>query len=180
VPREFDFRTQMLLSSDTTASSDVSQVLLAQIPGAVGVERATALADLHGTDYWVVLANGKRLSIDAKVRTRDRFDDDLALETWSVIEQRVVGWTRDAMKQTDYVLWLWKDTGRWRLVPFVLLCAAFQSRWEVWSATYQTAQQRTLRRDGTSYHSECVFVPTRAVWQAIYQDNAQPKARRAA
>lgn len=180
MPRDYDFHDQLRMSSDATASSDVASVLLKQIPGAVSVERATAWEDRHGTDYWVTLRSGKRVSVDAKVRKADRYDDDLALETWSVVEQKVVGWTRNPLKQTDYVLWLWKDTGRWRLVPFLMLCAAFEKRWQIWSIVHQTAQQRTTRRDGTHYHSECVFVPTRDIWEAIYRDNVPSIARSAA
>ena len=38
---------------------------------------------------------------------------DIALETWSVIEKLKIGWTRDLNKRSDYVLWFWLDTKRW-------------------------------------------------------------------
>lgn len=180
MPRNFEFMTQLRMSSEATASSDVSGILLKEVPGAVSVEQATTSDDRQGTDYWVTLQNGKRLSVDAKIRTEDRFGDDLALETWSVVEQQVVGWSRDHMKQTDYVLWLWKDTGRWRLVPFIMLCSSFARRWMHWSQKYKVANQRTTRPNGSCYHSQCVFVPTRVLWAAIYRDSTPDALRRAA
>ena len=185
MPHDFDFNAQLRMSSDATASTDVCAVLLAEIPGAIGVERANDLDDRRGIDYWVTLLNGKRVAVDAKVRSKDRMladgsGDDLALETWSVIEHQVVGWSRDPMKQTDYVLWLWKDTGRWRLVPFLMLCTAFSRRWVTWSKRYGAHTQTTARQNGTVYRSECVFVPTRTVWAAMHADNVRHAAARAA
>ena len=145
-------------------------MLCQNVPGAVRVEKASEQEDKKGTDWWIILSNGDRLAVDCKVRESDwaqRGHDDLALETWSVIEANVPGWTRSEKKRTDYILWLWKETGRWCLIPFPMLCKVFSLRWEEWSKTYKVAKQRTpgLR----PYHSECVFVPRRIVWAEIYR-----------
>ena len=81
-------------------------------------------------------------------------------------EKRVVGWTRDAKKRTDYVLWFWQDTKRWCLIPFPMLCGVFSDKWQEWASMYKTRKQYTPGRD---YHSECVFVPRKEVWAAIYR-----------
>jgi len=172
MPTDTTFAAQLRMSDAGSTQTDVSAVLMAEVPGALRVDRANSADDRTGTDYWVTLCSEKRISVDTKVRSKDFGADDLALETWSVVERGVVGWTRDTRKQTDYVLWLWRDTGRWRLVPFLMLCAAFARRWERWAESYKTATQATVRRDGTTFHSQVVFVPRVVVWRAIYQDNA--------
>jgi ribose-phosphate pyrophosphokinase len=74
------------------------------------------LVELVITDS--IALNGKKSS---KIKVRDEdwafkpgrnAADDLALETWSVIEKQVIGWTRNQSKMTDYVLWFWRDRRR--------------------------------------------------------------------
>ena len=126
------------------------------------------------------MVGGKMLGVDAKVREIDWAathpeEDDLALETWSVIEKQKVGWTRDESKRCDYILWLWTDSKRFCLVPFPMLCAAFKVRWREWKKIYKVRQQKTPWHGG-EYHSECVFVDRNEVWREIYrQCNGQTK-----
>lgn len=173
-PREYGFQERLLFSHGQSTNVTVQDVLLAEIPGAVTCESASLSEDKNGTDWWVHRHNGRSLSVDCKIRKEDWSvkpapygSDDLALETYSVIESKVVGWTRNADKQTDYILWLWLDTGRWCLVPFPLLCAVFADKWAEWRGLYKTRKQKTTqgRRE---WHSECVFVPRRIVWREIY------------
>lgn len=168
--RESYFLDDLMMSAGTSKGEAVADVLLGHIPNAVQVTQADTEDDKQGVDYWVILANDHRLAVDVKVRTEDYYRkrgvDDLALETWSVIDSKV-GWTRDPDKRTDYVLWMWQDTGRWCLIPFHLLCAVFQDKWRQWKMAYKTSRQRTHNRNG-SWVSECVFVPRVAVWRSIY------------
>lgn len=143
---------------------------MVEIPGACKAFSAHEANDRNGTDWWVEHRSGRFLSIDCKVREVDWAathprEDDLALETWSVVEKRVVGWTRNGNKRSDYILWLWMDTGRWCLVPFPMLCRVMELYWQRWVHYYKTRQQFTKARN---YHSECVFVPRREVWAKIY------------
>jgi len=172
-PNEYDFDQQLLMSSGHAASVDVRDVLLSAIPGALDAHAAAKENDRLGVDWWVEMTNAKHLAVDAKVREEDwaathPYEDDLALETWSVVEKGIVGWTRDTNKRCDYVLWLWKETGRYCLIPFPMLCGVFAEHWEVWRDEYKVSTQRT-RRNGSEYHSECVFVPRREVWARIYE-----------
>lgn len=143
------------------------------VPGAIQVSQASAADDRKGTDWWIDLSNTKRLSVDCKVREKDCIveyhADDIALETWSVMEKNIIGWTRNPEKETDYILWLWKDTGRWLLIPFSLLCGVFIDNWESWKNEYKTAIQKTTERGIVKWHSECVFVDRRTVWAEIYR-----------
>lgn len=175
-PREYTFSDRMRMSSGVAESASVEEILLSQIPGAVAVYRANASDDRNGTDWWVetIGHDGEnRISVDAKVRSVDyakRGRDDLALETWSVVDESP-GWTRDPRKATDYVLWLWMDTGRWCLVPFAMLCAVFVKSWQAWRSRYGAHRQRTPSngRFSRDWCSECVFVPRLVVWRAIYE-----------
>ena len=170
-PHEYGFEERMTMSSGLSANTDVSRVLLEQIPGAVNATQAASVNDRQGVDWWVELSTARHLGIDAKVREEDwapKGKDDLALETWSVVEKNVIGWTRDANKRCDYILWLWKDTGRFCLIPFPMLCRVFELNWSAWAHKYQLNQQYTKRQNG-GYHSECVFVPRRDVWAEIYR-----------
>jgi hypothetical protein len=170
MPLEYEFDERLGLSQGVSAGANVADILRSNMPSVVAVHAAHESNDRNGTDYWAETSNGKMLSVDCKIRTADwapKGEDDIALETWSVVEKQVVGWTRDRKKQTDYVLWLWTDTGRWCLVPFPMLCRVFEQNWKIWKQQYKTKQQFTPNHGG--YHSECTFVPRREVWAEIYR-----------
>jgi hypothetical protein len=176
MPREYAFDERMQMSQGISATRDIKTILMANIPGTRRVETANQDDDRHGTDYWVYHERGEPYSVDIKVRDEDwafkpgrNAADDLALETWSVIEKQVIGWTRNQSKMTDYVLWFWRDSGRWCLVPFAMLCAVMQENWESWRRQFKTCRQHTPREFNNGYHSECVFVPRREVWATIYK-----------
>lgn len=173
MPREYGFGERYAMSQGVASSRDVANILLAEIPGAVRVSAAHPTNDRQGVDWWVELSTARHLAVDAKVREEDWAaahpnDDDLALESWSVVEERVPGWTRSPEKRCDYVLWLWKDTARFCLVPFPMLCRVFSRDWQELTRRHKVARQFTPR-GGSGYHSECVFVPRREVWARIYQ-----------
>ena len=169
----YDFDQQLAMSQGRSATRDVREILLTEVPGALAAHPAATENDRNGTDWWVEHASGRHLSIDCKVRDVDwrathPAEDDLALESWSVTEAKKVGWTRDPAKRTDYILWLWLDTGRWCLVPFPMLCTVFVEHWERWRSQYKTRVQES-NRGNSVWHSECIFVPRREVWAAIYR-----------
>jgi len=164
----YEFDEQLRMSEGVANTVNVSDILLSQIPGAKIVSKANKTDDRNGTDWWVEMASGQRLSIDAKIRRQDFGKNDLALEIWSVMESNRIGWTRDPSKRTDYVLWFWRDTQRFCLLPFTMLCKVFQEHWQEWAREYKCAKQHTPNRNG-GYHSECVYVPIRTVWAAIYK-----------
>lgn len=167
--RDFLFEERLIMSQGVATSASIESVLVQNIPGAVSAHRASQADDRSGTDWWVKMPSGHLLSVDCKVRQEDwlakKGVDDLALEYWSVKEQNIVGWTLRTDKRTDYVLWLWKDTGRWCLIPFAMLCRVFRDNKPRWCEEYRTAEQTT----GGRYTSACVFVPRREVWAAIYR-----------
>ena len=170
---EYGFNERLRMSSGVAAAATVRDVLLMQVPGALNIVPAASANDRLGVDWWVEMRGARHLAVDAKIRERDwaadnPHEDDLALETWSVVENGVPGWTRDPDKRCDYILWIWRDTGRFCLIPFPMLCAVFSTHWQRWRGLYKTRQQFTPRPGG-GYHSECVFVPRREVWAEIYR-----------
>jgi hypothetical protein len=166
----YDFSERLKMSCGHSASKDVFAILTNNIPSALNAFPAHSKNDRQGTDWWIECRNGNFLSVDCKVRSKDyAVEDDLALETWSVIESGIVGWTRNPDKRSDYILWLWTDTGRWCLIPFQMLCCVFSEKWKHWSTIYKPHKQRTPWKNGTEYHSECIFVPRREVWSEIYK-----------
>jgi hypothetical protein len=162
-PRYYNF-AERLAWSDGYQKAGIDAILKARIPGCVDVKRADSKSDRQGTDYWATRIGLPPLSVDVKVRDTDfavRGEDDLALETWSVVDKRP-GWTRDAKKRTDYVLWYWQDTGRFFLASFPALCKVFASYWRAWRETYKRKVQQS---DG--WQSECVFVPRLVVIEKL-------------
>jgi len=155
VVRNYDF-TKQLVWSHGFLNEGIEKILRSRIPLCESVEQASDKDDRSGVDYWAQRKDLPALGIDVKIRDKDfaRYEqDDLALETWSSIDNKV-GWTRDATKRTDYILWFWQDTGRFFLVAFPPLCKVFARYWERWRTTYKTAQQNSGQ-----WQSECVFVP---------------------
>lgn len=166
----FDFDEQLSMSND--ADSMVQLALCELFPGFANVYRSTTEEDRSGVDWWIEMPNGNRFGVDVKIRRsdfrcNDPDGDDLALETWSVVDRKI-GWSRDASKRCDYVMWYWADTRRICVLPFRQLAAVFIENWQEWVATYRTCRQTTTTPVG-SYQSECVFVPRRIVWRKIYE-----------
>jgi hypothetical protein len=181
----FGFGEQLAMSDGHASNVAIGDILLDLIPGAMAVTRASRGNDRSGTDWWVEVM-GRHLAVDAKVRSSDRLashgQDDLALEVWSVCGVRLhdgtrkmdpmkIGWSRDANKRTDYVLWMWKDTGRYCLVPFPFLCRVFQEKWSEWEQQYHAPDQFTKSpsADSQGWFSQCVYVPRRVLWAEIYK-----------
>ena len=183
--RIFDFEEQLIISEGISDRHDIEQIIRCSIPYVVKVEQANLSDDMSGIDYWVTLESGRRLGIDTKVRTEDwrkRFNiDDVALETHSKIERDEkgnvtaggkIGWTRNVKKKTDYILFIWDETGRYLCLPFPWLCNIFTENWEQWSKMYKRRSQFSKGLDGSRWESECVFVPRKLLWNKVCHDFA--------
>lgn len=162
---EYDFAQQLTWSEGIAKDGGISKILRDRIPGCYDVVQADTDSDRSGTDYWALREHGlPPLSIDVKVRRVDyslQGKDDLALETWSVVGSKP-GWTRDASKRTDYILWYWVETSRFVLVSFPALCRVFQYYWQRWREQYPHFTQNS-----GAWQSECVFVPRETVLAKI-------------
>lgn len=171
-PREFDFKAQLGMSQGSAIGADIEAILLDLVPGSTKIVKASNADDRSGTDYWCEHVRGTPVSVDTKIRKRDHGKDDLALETWSVVGKKI-GWTLDEAKRTDYILWWWEDTRRFAFVPFLLLCHAFKKFKPEWEIRYRLATQPTVGTGGRrGWLSECMFVPRREVWAAMFKEAA--------
>lgn len=150
------------------------ELLKSHLSKCVSVEKADTDLDRKGIDYIATIDGGAKVFIDAKTRTSgcSKFwkdgEPELALETWSVVEDRKVGWTLDGRKLTDYVLYTFpkEDCDRYFFLPFQLLKKVFTERGRSWYRKYPVKTQKSY--SGSSvWHSECVFVPAKIVLNAI-------------
>jgi len=166
----YGFDQQLIASNGVIASCDVATILSARLPGCIRVQKMDPETDRSGVDWWAELSNGRKVGVDFKGRAKDcraYGNDDLALETWSVIGSKV-GWTRDASKVCEWILWVWSDTGRFCLMPFPPLCGVFQKNWVRWLQEFPDSTQTTPATKGRSgWKSECVFVPRKLVIESV-------------
>lgn len=135
------------------------------------IHQSNEKEDRQGIDFWVEQSNGKMITVDCKIRTKDYAylgDDSLAIETWSNVEKFKRGWSRDPTKKSDYILWYWLDSHRHVLFPFPLLCKVVVENWIRWGAIYKLSHQKTAFKDSNEiYHSECIFVPRLEILRKI-------------
>ncbi|MAT39197.1 MAG: hypothetical protein CL946_06305 [Ectothiorhodospiraceae bacterium] len=137
------------------------------IPQATAVEVACEADDKRGCDFWVTLYSGRKLAVDAKIRSTDcrkYGNNDICLEVWSDIDGKRIGWTLDRSKITDYVCWYWSSTDRFAIFPFLPLQAVFKVCGPQWLNQY--GRQRQQNR---GYVSESVFVPIVTIHDALNQ-----------
>lgn len=176
----YTFKGQLIASEGIGGRYLIEDIILCSIPGAVKVKRANLIEDMNGIDYWVTLESGSLVKVDAKVRDDDWLahhpdEDDIALETYSKVKRNAQGiiiggtegWTRNPKKQTDWVDFIWKETGRYFYLPFPWLRRIFNNNWEQWRRIYKTSSQFTKNPDGSEWESECVFVPRRLLGNMV-------------
>lgn len=135
-----------------------------------------------GVDYFVIFPDGQTKYIDVKARERGvskywketPFRDsngkalnepELTLEMWSNKEAKVVGWTFDTKKMTDYILYVFdeEDCPNAYLIPFKKLQETFKANYKDWIAKYGTKECTT---DG-KYTTVSCFVPVSVIHEAI-------------
>ncbi len=156
----------------------------------VDVTKTTTDVDKTGIDYIATLRRGRMVTIDAKTREKgcsvfwkkkdDKKEPEAALEKWSVMpngprlntprSRAKPGWTLDEFKRSEMILFVWdpEDSKEAFLVPFQPLRMAFQRNIKVWMAVYKVPPpQHTVKRDGSEWESQCVFVPIGVIWQAV-------------
>ena len=165
---DFDFNQQLGMSEGRSNGKDSKNIFYHVFANTIRIEKSELYDDMKGVDYWLSQKAGNRIGVDVKRRKVDYFalkgEDDIALETYSDVEKKKIGWTLDKRKMTDYVLWIWEDTGRYLVLPFPPLCTVFTSHVEEWKKSYKPIKQRS--NEG-QWYSECMFVSRLVVRRAI-------------
>jgi hypothetical protein len=92
-----------------------------------------------GIDRSIILPNSKQILIDEKVRGRNkktgRVYEDIALEYWSKVRERVKGWVAKDLA-CDFIAYAILPIGKCYLLPFVQLRQAWRRYHKEWVATY--------------------------------------------
>lgn len=145
----------------------VEEACRSWVPRVIGFRRGTLLQDRSGCDF-IIDTPSASISVDAKFRRRDYrpLEDDLCLEVWSDVDRQKVGWSRDRVKKTDLVCWVWADTGRVQVVPFGPLCELMVAMWKHWCHNYRMVDQ-VSERGGYYWSSQCVFIPLAIIKREI-------------
>jgi len=122
-----------------------------------------------GIDRTVVMTNGKTVTIDEKVRGRNRITgrvyEDIALEYWSNKEREVLGWVCKPLL-CDYIAYAIAPLGRCYLLPVPHLRKAWQRNHKQWVATYPKVS--AINHVGSArYTTVSVAVPPAVLLEAI-------------
>ena len=108
------------------------------------------------------------LRVEIKTRAEDPLkafkNENLLLE---IYDNGKPGWANDPVKQTDYILWLFEDTGRYELMPYPLLNAAVVKNLEDWKKQYEV-KETTTQGIHEVYTSQVIIVPINIIWRAMY------------
>lgn len=150
------------------------------IPHCVDVVKTQEDDDKQGVDYHAILDDGSVVTIDAKTRKpgAKRFwnhgEPELAIERYSVVETRKVGWLfKKGPVHPEYILYTFdrEDTDRFFVIPFQLLRKAVADNGKRWAEMFGI---KTQANEGSRlYHSDAVFVPASMVIDAIAREMVQ-------
>ncbi len=167
--KDYSFQNKLIIATGIAANTEVGDILRENLPDVESIEKAQFQDDKMGVDYWVYRKALPPLGIDCKIRDIDPIQsenkDDLALETWSIVGRKI-GWTADPQKRCDFILWFFRPTKRWVLLPFPMLQVVFIANKDRWYKEYKHSRQSTNKGQ---WQSECIFVSRIAIWRAIYE-----------
>ena len=104
--------------------------------------RQDGWAQRGGIDRIIILASGKEIKIDEKVRDRDF--NDVLLEYWSNAERRIPGWVAKDLA-CDFVAYAYLETQRCFLLPFHLLRRAWKHHGREWVSRAEKKRKATRR-----------------------------------
>jgi hypothetical protein len=139
-------------------------------PELLNVHKAHVQNDKLGCDYWLEFPNCKQETLDVKVRKSDYSvhpsnpDDRTAcLELLSNVDTGKVGWTLDADKRTDWVMFFYIDTGKAFFYNARQLRSAVAANLSYLKLTGKPSVQST-----GNYKSTSLFVSHRELGKVIY------------
>jgi hypothetical protein len=121
--------------------------------------RQDGWAQRGGIDRIIVLASGRTLTVDEKVRSEHW--PDILLEYWSDEGRRVPGWVAKELA-CDYVAYAMAAVGVCYLFPFQDLRRAWRRHHRSWVKRY-----REVRAQNAGYVTVSVAVPTDVLLAAL-------------
>lgn len=114
--------------------------------------------DLQGSDVKIQLSD-RTVHADLKFRDTDPRqwgEDDLAIELLSVVERGIRGYGN---QRTDYLIWIFKSTGRVVSIPFEAFKPFYRANWNYWYFWRAEKPIKSVMPNGQSYHSVHCLVP---------------------
>jgi hypothetical protein len=155
------FARSLALSSEQADNPIWQQVYRKAFPSlaAATCVRQDGWAQRGGIDRVLVLASGKTLNVDEKVRAVDY--GDVLLEYWSNAERRVPGWVAKDLA-CDYIAYAVLPTRRCYLLPFNTLRLVWRDNCSVWVGRYPR-----VNADNGTYTTVSVAVPKEVLFDAL-------------
>lgn len=151
------FKSTFNQSQSDAGRLPIERALKLLLPGFRRTIRPSPREDRKGADTKAIVGK-RKVHIDYKIRSKDPRtwgEDDLAIELYSVVEKRIRGYQN---KSTDFLLWIFKDTGRYVLVPFQPFLELYKTHWKEWEF-WLTEPRQTTRLGLTTYSSSFAMVP---------------------
>lgn len=149
----------------------VWQCVSDRFPDALAIIPAHQKNDRLGVDFWIEFQGGKMERLDAKIRKLDyssRGDARTAcLELLANCETGKPGWTVDAEKKTDWVLFLYRETGKYFFYRAGELRSIVTANLPHLRTIGKPALQRTATQAGC-YTSETLFIDHRTLGKLLY------------
>ena len=152
------FSQDLSQSLKDTSDFPLDDCLAQFFPDYLGSRTTSETIDRSGADLEIFRKRGMAFA-DLKVRDDDPRlwgADDLAIELYSVLEKRIRGYQN---RKADYLIWLFKPTGRAVMIDFQSFKKCYDKNWDFWHFWRAEAPQRTRMQDGTTYHSVHCYVP---------------------
>ena len=128
--------------------------------------RQDGWAQRGGIDRIIILASGKEIKIDEKVRDRDF--NDVLLEYWSNAERRIPGWVAKDLA-CDFVAYAYLETQRCFLLPFHLLRRAWKHHGREWVSRAEKKEEgyKKVVAQNRGYTTTSVAVSWDILYEAI-------------
>jgi hypothetical protein len=124
----------------------------------------------NGIDRSIILANSKQITVDEKVRGKNRFGysyPDIALEYLSDRQRNVPGWVCKPL-QCDYIAYAIAPRGKCYLLPVPQLQLAWTRNKDAWIKQYKEIRaENECPRSGRNWTTISVGVPVGVLFPAI-------------
>lgn len=175
-----DFYADLAISDHSDIEKAIKEKSQTYFPEVLNITKAHKENDLLGADYFLEFLNCKMETLDIKVRKEDwslRGDDRTAcIELIANTTTNKKGWTIDATKQTDWIMFYYIETGRSVMYNARLLRAAVIRYLPDLRKHGKPTVQKTQSGSG-HYLSESLIVSHRELAAAIYRNSNHSMAK---
>lgn len=171
----YDFDAQLKNSHQYSDSDIWESIYRSAFPTMLSFTdmRHNGIHQKRGIDRIVTLMNGKHITVDEKVRGKNKKTgkvyEDIALEFISVVQTNAPGWVCNPDIDCDYIAYAINPLGKGYLFPVVQVQAVWDKKSQIWLAKYGH-KISTSSRFGRTWNTKFCPVPPAEVMQAIGQE----------